>query len=180
MIKFEIAPPSAPEKFTVYLEGSAEKGELSGRSIAFAVATPALVRYVMTVRQILSVILAGAVLASLAAAEQMHILDVLIGQRVKLRPLGGPNAELIINGVDQFDVSVTVVDYEHMRFVRGTGTAGYGYQQPGITNAQFKVADHRRTRIFHQDDCSVYYLSEIDTRMNHAKLEVKTGDSGNP
>ena len=112
-------------------------------------------------------------LSSTASAQQTHSLDVKVGQRVKLRDMGGPNVELIVNGVDQFDVSVTVIDYEHMRFVRTKGS--YGYQQPGVTNKQFKIADHGGTRIFHRDDCSVYYVPDMNTRMNHAKIEVKVG-----
>jgi len=110
-------------------------------------------------------------LASSALAQQTHSLDVEIGQRVKLRTFGGPNVEVTVNGVDQFDISVTVIDYEHMRFVRTNGN--YGYRQPGITNKQFKIADRGPTRLFHRGGCSVYYVSSMDTRMNHAKLEVK-------
>jgi hypothetical protein len=112
-------------------------------------------------------------LSSSASAQQTHSLDVKIGQRVKLRDMGGPNVQLIVNGVDQFDVSVTVIDYEHMRFVRTNGS--YGYQQPGVTNKQFKIADRGGTRIFHRGDCSVYYVPDMNTRMNHAKIEVKVG-----
>ena len=97
-----------------------------------------------------------------------------IGQRVKLQNSGGPNVELILNGVDQFDISVTIIDYEHMRFVRTNGN--YGYRQPGITNKQVKVADRGPTRLFHRGGCSVYYVPSMDTRMNHAKLEVKVED----
>jgi hypothetical protein len=87
--------------------------------------------------------------------------------------MGGPNVQLIVNGVDQFDIRVTLIDYEHMRFVRTNGS--YGYQQPGITNEQFKIADRGKTRIFHRGDCSVYYVPDMNTRMNHAKVEVKFG-----
>jgi hypothetical protein len=104
-------------------------------------------------------------LSSSAFAQQTHSLDVKVGERVKLRDMGGPNVQLIVNGVDQFDVSVTLIDYEHMRFVRTNGT--YGYQQPGITNGQFKIADHGKTRIFHRGDCSVYYVPDMNTRMDH-------------
>src|SRR5207248_469836 len=75
--------------------------------------------------------------------------------------------------VEYLDVSVTLIDYEHMRFVRTNGN--YGYQQPGITNEQFKIADRGKTRIFHRGDCSVYYVPDMNTRMNHAKVEVKVG-----
>jgi hypothetical protein len=112
-------------------------------------------------------------ITSFALAQQTQILDVKIGERVKLAKLGGPNVELIINGVDQFDISVTAIDYENMRFVRTNGS--YGYQQPGITTRQFKKAD-RHTRIFHRPDCTVYYVPDMTTGMNHAKLEVKIGD----
>jgi hypothetical protein len=124
-------------------------------------------------RQILPLIVIGMLLSSSAFAQQTHSLDVRIGQRVKLRDMGGPNVQLLVNGIDQFDVRVTVIDYEHMRFVRTNGN--YGYQQPGITNEQFKIADHGKTRIFHRDDCSVYYVPDMNTRMNHAKIEVKVG-----
>jgi hypothetical protein len=117
-------------------------------------------------KQIFRAISIGAFLASSVLAQQTT-LDVEIGQRVKLQNSGGPNVELIINGVDQFDINVTVIDYENMRFVRTNGN--YGYRQPGITNKQFKIADRGPTRLFHRDDCSVY----MDTRMNHAKLQVK-------
>ena len=60
-------------------------------------------------------------ITSFALAQQTQILDVKIGERVKLTKLGGPNVELIINGVDQFDISVTAIDYENMRFVRTNG-----------------------------------------------------------
>jgi hypothetical protein len=125
------------------------------------------------VKQILLAIIISALLASSAFAQQTHSLDVKIGQRVKLRDMGGPNVQLIVNGVDQFDVRVTVIDYEHMRFVRTNGS--YGYQQPGVTNEQFKIADHGKTGIFHRSDCSVYYVPDMNTRMNHAKVEVKVG-----
>jgi hypothetical protein len=92
-------------------------------------------------------------ITSFALAQHTQTLDVKIGERVKLAKLGGPNVELIINGVDQFDISVTAMDYENMRFVRTNG--GYGYQQPGITTRQFKKADHSHTRIFHRGDCTV-------------------------
>lgn len=110
---------------------------------------------------------------SFALAQQTQTLDVKIGERVKLAKLGGPNVELVINGVDQFDVNVTAMDYENMRFVRTNGN--YGYQQPGITSKQFNIADHGHTRIFHRPDCSVYYVPDMATGMNHAKLEVKIG-----
>jgi hypothetical protein len=125
------------------------------------------------VKQILLSIIIGMLLCNSAFAQQTHSLDVKIGQRIKLRDMGGPNVQLIVNGVDQFDVSVTVIDYEHMRFVRTNG--GYGYQQPGVSNKQFKIADHGKTRIFHRDDCSVYYVPDMNTGMNHAKVEVKVG-----
>jgi hypothetical protein len=125
------------------------------------------------VKQILLAIIISALLASSLLGQQIHSFDVKIGQRIKLRDMEGPNVQLIVNGVDQFDVSVTVVDYEHMRFVRTNGK--YGYQQPGITNEQFKIADRGRTRIFHRGDCSVYYVPDMNTRMNHAKVEVKVG-----
>src|SRR5881392_4457129 len=102
-----------------------------------------------------------------ALAQQTETLDVKIGERVKLAKLGGPNVELIINGVDQFDISVTAIDYENMRFVRTNGS--YGYQQPGVTNKQFKIADRGGTQVFHRGDCSVYYVPDMNTRMNHAK-----------
>ena len=112
-------------------------------------------------------------ISSLTLAQQTQTLEAKIGERVKLAKLGGPNVELIINGVDQFDISVTAIDYENMRFVRTNGS--YGYQQPGVTNKQFKIADRGGTRIFHRGDCSVYYVPDMNTRMNHAKIEVKVG-----
>jgi hypothetical protein len=139
----------------------------------FNTAARLLLRYGKEVRQILLPIVISMLLSSSASAQQTHSLDVKIGQRVKLRDMGGPNVQLIVNGVDQFDVSVTVIDYENMRFVRTNGS--YGYQQPGVTNKQFKIADHGGTRIFHRDDCSVYYVPDMNTRMNHAKIEVKVG-----
>jgi len=125
------------------------------------------------VKQILLAIIISALLASSLLGQQAHSFDVKIGQRIKLRDMGGPNVEFIVNGVDQFDVTVTVIDYEHMRFVRTNGS--YGYQQPGVTNTQFKIADRGPTRIFHRSDCSVYYVPDMNTRMNHAKVEVKIG-----
>jgi hypothetical protein len=122
------------------------------------------------VRQTLLPIVLGILLSSSAFAQQTHSLDVKIGQRVNLRDMGGPNVQLIVNGVNQFDISVTLIDYEHMRFVRQN--ANYGYQQPGITNEQFKIADRGKTRIFRRGDCSVYYVPDMNTRMNHAKVEV--------
>ena len=137
----------------------------------FNIAARAPLRYAKGVRQILLPIVIGMLLASSALAQQTHSLDVEIGQRVKLRTFGGPNVEVTVNGVDQFDISVTVIDYEHMRFVRTNGN--YGYRQPGITNKQVKIADRGPTRLFHRGGCSVYYVPSMDTRMNHAKLEVK-------
>jgi hypothetical protein len=49
-------------------------------------------------------------LSSSAFAQQTHSLDVKVEQRIKLRDMGGPNVQLIVNGVDQFDVSVTLID----------------------------------------------------------------------
>jgi hypothetical protein len=121
------------------------------------------------VNHILRVISVGALLASSALAQQAHSVGVEIGQRVKLRIFGGPNVEVIVNGVDQFDINVTIIDYEHMRFVRTNGN--YGYRQPGITNKQVKIADRGPTRLFHRGGCSVYNVPSMDTRMNHAKLE---------
>ena len=137
----------------------------------FNTAARLLLRYGKEVRQILLPIVISMLLSSSASAQQTHSLDVKIGQRVKLRDMGGPNVQLIVNGVDQFDVSVTVIDYENMRFVRTNGS--YGYQQPGVTNEQFKIADRGKTRIFHRGDCSVYYVPDMNTPMNHAKVEVK-------
>jgi len=125
------------------------------------------------VKQILLAVTISALLASSLLGQQIHSFDVKIGHRIKLRDMGGPNVQLIVNGVDQFDISVTVIDYEHMRFVRRN--ANYGYQQPGITNEQFKIADRGKTRIFHRGDCSVYYVPDMNTRMNHAKVQVKCG-----
>jgi hypothetical protein len=125
-------------------------------------------------KQYLIVISVCTLIISLALAQHTQTLDVKIGERVKLAKLGGPNVELVINGVDQFDISVTAIDYENMRFVRTNGP--YGYQQPGITTRQFKKADHGHTRIFHRPDCNVYYVPDMATGMNHAKLEVKLGD----
>ncbi len=125
-------------------------------------------------KQILRAISIGALFASSVLAQQGRSLEVEIGQRVKLRTFGGPNVEVIVNAVDQFDISVTVIDYEHMRFVRTNGN--YGYRQPGITNKQFKIADRGLTRLFHRGGCSVYYVPSMDTRMNHAKLEIKVED----
>jgi len=125
------------------------------------------------VKQILLAVIISALLSSSLLGQQIHSFDVKIGQRIKLRDMGGPNVQLIVNGVDQFDISVTLIDYEHMRFVRTNGN--YGYQQPGITNEQFKIADRGKTRIFHRGDCSVYYVPDMNTRMNHAKVEVKVG-----
>ena len=127
-------------------------------------------------KQIVLAISISALIANSIPAQQARSLDVKVGQRVKLHDLGGPNVELIVNGVDQFDVSVTVIDYEHMRFVRTNGK--YGYQQPGITNEQFKIADRGKTRIFHRGDCSVYYVPDMNTRMNHAKIEVTVDHEG--
>ena len=124
-------------------------------------------------KQILLAVIISGLLASSLLGQQIHSFDVKIGQRIKLRDMGGPNVQLIVNGVDQFDISVTLIDYEHMRFVRTSGN--YGYQQPGITNEQFKIADRGKTRIFHRGDCSVYYVPDMNTRMNHAKVEVKVG-----
>ena len=124
-------------------------------------------------KQILLAVIISALLSSSLLGQQIHSFDVKIGQRIKLRDMGGPNVQLIVNGVDQFDISVTLIDYEHMRFVRTNGN--YGYQQPGVTNEQFKIADRDKTRIFHRGDCSVYYVPDMNTRMNHAKVEVKVG-----
>ena len=155
------------------LERAAGSGELGDGNLAarFNIAARVLLRYAKEVRQILLLIVIGMLLSSSAFAQQMRSLDVKIGQRVKLRDMGGPNVQLIVNGIDQFDVSVTVIDYEHMRFVRTNGSNGY--QQPGVINKQFKIADRGGTRIFHRGDCSVYYVPDMNTRMNHAKLEVK-------
>jgi hypothetical protein len=125
------------------------------------------------VKQILLAVIISALLANSLLGQQIHSVDVKIGQRIKLHDMGGPNVQLIVNGVDQFDINVTLIDYEHMRFVRRN--ANYGYQQPGITNQQFKIADRGKTRIFHRGDCSVYYVPDMNTRMNHAKVEVKFG-----
>jgi hypothetical protein len=125
------------------------------------------------VKQILLAVIINALLSSSLLGQQIHSFDVKIGQRIKLRDMGGPNVQLIVNGVDQFDISVTLIDYEHMRFVRTNGS--YGYQQPGVTNEQFKIADRGKTRIFHRGDCSVYYVPDMNTRMNHANVEVKVG-----
>ena len=114
-----------------------------------------------------------ALIASFALAQQTETLDVKIGERVKLAKLGGPNVELIINGVDQFDINVTTIDYENMRFVRTKGP--YGYQQPGVTTRQVKKSDRGHTRIFTGGECTVYYVPDMATGMNHAKLEVKVG-----
>jgi hypothetical protein len=153
-------------------QGVGELGD--GNSAArFNIAARLLLHYAKEVRQTLLAIVLGMLLSSSAFAQQTHSLDVKVGQRIKLRDMGGPNVQLIVNGVDQFDVSVTLIDYEHMRFVRTNGT--YGYQQPGITNEQFKIADRGGTRIFHRGDCSVYYVPDMNTRMNHAKVEVKVG-----
>ena len=124
-------------------------------------------------KQILLAVIISALLASSLLGQQIHSLDVEIGQRIKLRDMRGPNVQLIVNGIDQFDISITVIDYEHMRVVRTSG--GYSYQQPGVTNEQLKIADHGGTRIFHRGDCSVYYVPDMNTRMNHAKVEVKVG-----
>ena len=124
-------------------------------------------------KQVLLAVIISALLASSLLGQQIHSFDVKIGQRIKLRDMGGPNVQLIVNGVDQFDISVTLIDYEHMRFVRTNGN--YGYQQPGITNEQFKIADRGKTRIFHRGDCSVYYVPDMNTGMNHAKVEVRVG-----
>src|SRR5207302_7887813 len=127
-----------------------------------------------TVKQILlPIIIISALLARSLLGQQIHSLDVKVGQRIKLRDMGGPNVQLIVNGVDQFDIRVTLIDYEHMRLVRTNGS--YGYQQPGITNEQFKIADGAKTRIFHRGGCSVYYVPDMNTRMNHAKADVKFG-----
>jgi hypothetical protein len=123
------------------------------------------------VKQILLAVIISALLASYLLGQQIHSFDVKIGQRINLRDMGGPNVQLIVNGVDQFDINVTLIDYEHMRFVRTNGH--YGYQQPSITNEQFKIADRGKTRIFHRGDCSVHYVPDMNTRMNHAKVEVK-------
>jgi hypothetical protein len=125
------------------------------------------------VKQILLAVIISALLANSLLGQQIHSVDVKIGQRIKLHDMGGPNVQLIVNGVDQFDINVTLIDYEHMRFVRRN--ANYGYQQPGITNEQFKIADRGKTRIFHRGDCSVYYVPDMNTRMNHAKVEMKFG-----
>jgi hypothetical protein len=125
------------------------------------------------VKQILLAVIISALLANSLLGQQIHSVDVKIGQRIKLHDMGGPNVQLIVNGVDQFDINVTLIDYEHMRFVRTN--ANYGYQQPGITNEQFKIADRGKTRIFHRGDCSVYYVPDMNTRMNHAKVEMKLG-----
>ncbi len=124
-------------------------------------------------KQILLAVIISGLLANSLLGQQIHSFDVKIGQRIKLRDMGGPNVQLIVNGVDQFDISVTLIDYEHMRFVRTNGS--YGYQQPGVTNKQFKIADRGGTPIFHRGDCSVYYVPDMNTRMNHAKVEVKVG-----
>ena len=142
-------------------------------SVSVVGAARVLLRYAKEVRQILLPIIIGMLLCSSAPAQQTRSLDVKVGQRIKLSDMGGPNVELVVNGVDQFDVSVTVFDYEHMRFVRTNGK--YGYQQPGIANEQFKIADRGKTRIFHRDACSVYYVPDMNTRMNHAKIEVTVG-----
>src|SRR5260370_13108239 len=97
----------------------------------------------------------GMLLSSSAPAQQTRNLDVKIGQRVKLRDMGCPNVQLIVNGVDQFDVSVTVIDYEHMRFVRTNGS--YGYQQPGVTTKQFKIPDRGGARPFPPPAFHVFY-----------------------
>jgi hypothetical protein len=125
------------------------------------------------VKQILLAVIISGLLASSLLGQQIHSFDVKIGERIKLRDMGGPNVQLIVNGVDQFDISVRLIDYEHMRFVRTNGN--YGYQQPGITNEQFKIADRGKTLIFHRGDCSVYYVPDMNTRMNYAKVEVKVG-----
>lgn len=124
-------------------------------------------------KQNLIVISIWTLITCVAFAQRSEMLDVKIGERVKLAKLGGPNVELIINGVDQFEINVTTIDYENMRFVRSNGN--YGYQQPGITTRQFNKADHGHTRIFHRAGCSVYYVPDMATGMNHAKLEVKVG-----
>ena len=124
-------------------------------------------------KQILLAVIISVLLASSLLGQHIHSFDVETGQRIKLRDMGGPNVQLIVNGVDQFDISVRLIDYEHMRFVRTNGN--YGYQQPGIMNEQFKIADRGKTRIFHRGDCSVYYVPDMNTRMNHAKVEVKVG-----
>src|SRR5207248_10469271 len=103
--------------------------EATGTSVSllaacFNIAARVLLRYAEEVRQILLSIVIGMLLSSSALAQQTHSLEVKVGQRVKLRDMGGPNVQLIVNGVDQFDINVTVIDYEHMRFVRTNGSYG--------------------------------------------------------
>lgn len=121
--------------------------------------------------RLLVLVAGGLLLTGSVAAQPGHTLNVAIGQRISLQPLGGPNVQLVINRIDQFDINLTVIDYENMRLSRNMAT-GYNVEQPATTTRQFRLSDRSTTRIFHRGDCTVFYVPDMNTSMNHARLEV--------
>jgi hypothetical protein len=76
-----------------------------------------------------------------APAQQGHSLDVEIGQRVKLLTFGGPNVEVIVNGVDQFDISVTVLTTNACDSFARTATMAIGNQASRTSRSRSPIGD---------------------------------------
>lgn len=119
-------------------------------------------------------IMIGMFLACAAHGQQTQVVDVELGKPLKLLQFGGPNVDVLVNTVDQFDVTVTTLDYENTQLkITGNIYSVHGKEQPTVTREQIKKADGGATRLFIRDDISVYYIAEMDTHQNHAKIAVR-------
>jgi hypothetical protein len=119
-------------------------------------------------------IIIGAFFAYSAHGQQMQVVDIELGKPLKLLELGGPNVELIVNSVDQFDVTVTTLDYDNTQLkITGNVYSVYGKEEPTVTRKQIKKADGGVTPIFSRGNISAYYVASIDTSQNHAKIGIR-------
>ena len=115
----------------------------------------------------------GVLLACAVHGQQTQVVDVECGKPLKLLQFGGPNVHIIVNGVDQFDVTVTTLDYEITQLkITGNIYSVQGREQPTVTREQIKKADGGMTRLFARGDTTVSYVPAMDTRQNHARIAV--------
>jgi len=117
-----------------------------------------------------------------AGGEKPQFVNLTTGETLHLAVYGGPHLDLIVNGVDTSNVTITTYDFEKMVTTPYRNPAT-GYMKdvtvPTKFNGQITKGtgasnsfDHADTLLVTREHIKVYYIDDLSTPQNAVKIVI--------
>jgi endonuclease/exonuclease/phosphatase family metal-dependent hydrolase len=98
--------------------------------------------------------------------------DVEIGKPFDLRSVGGPHIELYVVGIDLKTITMRTVDYEHLKQSTVNNVAVTAPTEASYQAGRSAGFAPVRSLIFESENLRVYFVEDMRTRQNHARLDI--------